>query len=249
LRTSWAGGEALVVATYNVHRCVGSDGREDVERVGAVIRELDADLVGLQEVVPRSAGEPDQLSQLARASGLHAVTAHLASGGPSGSTARCCNALLCRRSPDRTRWLDLAVAGREPRGALDAELDVDGIRCRVVVTHFGLRIRERRVQLNTLLAAIDAVPDATLTVILGDLNEWLRPLRSQLLRAGFGGHPVRSFPTSWPVLALDQVLVRPASAAGETRAHVSPLARTASDHLPVRAVLTPLSDATAGTTR
>jgi endonuclease/exonuclease/phosphatase family metal-dependent hydrolase len=228
-----------------VHRCVGTDGREDVERVGAVIRELDADMVGLQEVASRSDGVPDQLSQLARASGLHAVAGHLA----NASTARCCNALLCRTSPDRMRLVDLAVAGREPRGAIDAELDVDGIRCRFVVTHLGLRIRERRVQLNTLLAAIDAVPDATLTVILGDLNEWLRPLRSQLLRAGFGGHPVRSFPTSWPVLALDQVLVRPASAAGETRAHVSPLARTASDHLPVRAVLTPLSDATAGTTR
>src|SRR5262249_62175060 len=148
----------------------------------------------------------------------------------------------------RMRLRELAVAGREPRGAIDAELEVDGIRCRVVVTHLGLRLRERRVQLNSLLAAIDAVPDARLTVILGDLNEWLRPLRLRLGRAGFGGCPVRSFPTSWPLLALDQVLVRPASAVGETHAHASPLARTASDHLPVRAVVTPLS-ATAGTRR
>jgi len=151
--------------------------------------------------------------------------------------------------PDRIRLLDLCIAGREPRGAIDADLEVNLFRCRVVVTHLGLRIRERRAQLNTLLAAVDAVPDATLTLILGDLNEWLRPLRSQLVRAGFGGHPVRSFPTSWPLLALDHVLVRPASAAGETHAHASPLARTASDHLPVRAVLTPVSDATAGTRR
>src|SRR4029077_14976760 len=75
--------------------------------------------------------------------------------------------------------------------------------------------------------------------ILGDLNEWWRPLRSLVALYGFGGDHVRSFPTQWPILALDHVLVRPARAVEKTHAHDSPLARVASDHLPVRAVVAP----------
>ena len=39
----------LRVATYNVHACVGTDGRHDPDRVASVITELDADIVALQE--------------------------------------------------------------------------------------------------------------------------------------------------------------------------------------------------------
>jgi endonuclease/exonuclease/phosphatase family metal-dependent hydrolase len=238
--------EDLIVATYNVHRCIGTDGREDVERVAAVIRELAADVVGLQELAPSSdRSSDDQLTRLARASGLHAVAGPLA----RSPRARCCNALLARGSPAGARMLDLSVTGREPRSAIDADLDVDGSRCRVLVTHLGLRARERRSQLKTLLAALAGPPDATLTVILGDLNEWLLPIRVLVASSGFGGTTIRSFPTPWPVLSLDHVLARPASAIAETHAHVSPLSRTASDHLPVRAVVVPTRDATAGTRR
>jgi endonuclease/exonuclease/phosphatase family metal-dependent hydrolase len=224
----------VVVATYNVHRCVGTDGRRDVERVGAVIRELDADVVGLQEVEAPLGSDADQLAQLARSSGLHAAVA----GVPGDQLdARCANALLCRTSPERTRVLDLSVAGREPRGALEADLDVGGYPCRVVVTHLGLRTGERRDQLRSLLLRIDDLPGDPLTIILGDLNEWWRPLRSLVGHHGFGGAHVRSFPTQWPILALDHVLVRPARAVEKTHAHDSPLARVASDHLPVRAVV------------
>jgi endonuclease/exonuclease/phosphatase family metal-dependent hydrolase len=238
--------EDLIVATYNVHRCIGIDGREDVERVAAVIRELAADVIGLQEVAPSNErSSDDQLVRLARASGLRAVA------GPLGRNRdmRCCNALLSRGSASSARMLDLSVSGHEPRSAIDADVDVDGSRCRVLVTHLGLRIRERRGQLKTLLAAVACPPDATLTVILGDLNEWLLPMRVLGTSSGFGGKTVRSFPALWPILSLDQVLARPASAIEEAHAHVSPLARTASDHLPVRAVVTPIRDATAGTRR
>jgi endonuclease/exonuclease/phosphatase family metal-dependent hydrolase len=225
----------VVVATYNVHRCIGTDGRRDVERVGAVIRELDADVVGLQEVEAPLGSDADQLAQLALSSGLHAAVA----GVPGDQhDAACANALLCRTSPEHTRVLDLSVAGREPRGALEADLDVGGCPCRVVVTHLGLRTGERREQLKSLLLRIDDLPEHMLTIILGDLNEWWRPMRSLVAHHGFGGDHVRSFPTHWPILALDHVLVRPARAVEETHAHDSPLARVASDHLPVRAVVT-----------
>lgn len=228
----------LVVATYNVHRCIGTDGRQDVERVAAVIQELGADIVGLQEVMSRGSDpDEDQLARLACLSGLHAVAGPV----PTRSDMRCGNGLLCRSAPQRTRLLDLTIGRREPRGAIEADVEVRGWRCRVIVTHFGHRGRERRRQEKALIAAIRSGPSARLTVILGDLNEWLRPRRLLGALRGFGGKVVRSFPTPWPVLALDRVLVCPASAVAETRAHASALARTASDHLPVRAVLVPSS--------
>ena len=45
------------VATYNVHSCIGGDGRHDPERVATVIAELNADIVALQEFTyPASVG-------------------------------------------------------------------------------------------------------------------------------------------------------------------------------------------------
>jgi len=112
----------------------------------------------------------------------------------------------------------------------------------------GQRVASRRLRIDDgvepqidgeLLLRIDDLPGDTLTIILGDLNEWWRPLRSLVALYGFGGDHVRSFPTQWPILALDHVLVRPARAVEKTHAHDSPLARVASDHLPVRAVVAP----------
>ena len=76
-------------------------------------------------------------------------------------------------------------------------------------------------------------------VVLGDINEWFpfsRPLRwfNRLL-----GHSVveRSFPSRLPLLALDRVWVRPRPALLALKAHRSPLAAKASDHLPVKAIV------------
>jgi endonuclease/exonuclease/phosphatase family metal-dependent hydrolase len=41
----------LRIATYNIHRCRGIDGRTRPERIAAVLRSIDADVVALQEVV------------------------------------------------------------------------------------------------------------------------------------------------------------------------------------------------------
>ena len=80
---------------------------------------------------------------------------------------------------------------------------------------------------------------AAATVLLGDLNEWFlwgRPLR--WLHARFGHAPAPpSFPARRPLLALDRIWVEPRPILRELRAHASPLARVASDHVPLRAVL------------
>lgn len=222
----------MIVASYNVHRCIGRDARCDPDRVADVIRELDADVVGLQEV----GGDTDQVRYLAERAGFHAVAGPtlLREDGHFG------NALLTRAPPRAVRLVDLSVAGREPRGAIDADLDVSPGTCRVIVTHLGLRGYERRRQVEMLLANVVEQATPELVVLLGDLNEWLGPARVlRRLRASFSCAAVPSFPTIRPLLSLDRVLVRPASAFVALRAHDTPLSRWASDHLPVRAELLP----------
>lgn len=223
----------MIVATYNVHRCIGRDGRCDPSRVAAVIAELDADVVGLQEV----GGETDQLGQLATLAGFHAVA------GPTlrYGSHRLGNALLTRRAPREVRFIDLSFSGREPRGAIDADLDTGPRSCRTIVTHFGLRGFERRHQVEILLANVIAADGPDLLLVLGDLNEWLGPARVlKRLRGNFACPGAPSFPTFRPVFALDRVLVRPASALRAFRVHDSPLARLASDHFPARAEVSDL---------
>ncbi len=226
----------LTVATYNVHRCIGRDGRQDPERVARVIREMDASVVGLQEVESFQPGEPQHhhLTQIVRATGLIAVA------GPAmfRPNAYFGNALLTRERLLRVQRHDISVPGREPRGAVEADLDVEGCRFRVIATHLGLRARERRAQARELLRIVARQPGVP-TVLLADFNEWLfcgPPLfwlRHQLGRS----RPRRTFPSGFPVLALDRIWVSAPGAVVRTRAHRSPLAYLASDHLPLTAVI------------
>jgi endonuclease/exonuclease/phosphatase family metal-dependent hydrolase len=158
--------------------------------------------------------------------------------GPTLVSTRghCGNALLSRWPIREARSIDLSVRKREPRAAIDADLDVDGHGLRVVVTHLGLRPGERLQQVERLLAALD-VSSGRPTVILADANEWrpLVALRRRLKHFGYRSLP--TFPAVLPILALDLVMVRPAQALREVAVHRSAVARRASDHLPVRAVL------------
>jgi phospholipase D1/2 len=217
----------VIVASYNVHGCVGLDGREDVERIGAVLRELDADVIGLQEV------GTTQLSHLASLMGLHPVHGPLLHRLDTDYG----NAILCPQPPSAVRFIDLQIGRREPRGAIDADIEVDGQPLRVIATHLGLLGNERRRQMRLLRDTLRATSPRVPLVILADLNEWFAGARTLRSLLDFGGRSVRSFPSSWPALALDRVLVQPAHLVGEVRAHVSPIACVASDHLPVRAEL------------
>jgi endonuclease/exonuclease/phosphatase family metal-dependent hydrolase len=229
-------GPGLVVATYNVHSCVGVDRRYDPDRVADVLRELGADIIGLQEVTarPRRAGMIDQRACFAAATGLAAVPEPPARDHRS----RFGNALLTRFPVHAVRHIDLSVPGFEPRGAIDAELVVGGRRLRVVVTHLGLRATERRLQIRRLLDALTAHPGgAEATVVLGDLNEW-RGRRGAIpvLDRRLGRAPVRrTFPSWLPVLPLDRIYAAGTAKLAAVAVHRSALARVASDHLPLRA--------------
>lgn len=226
----------MVVATYNVHRCIGTDGRHDPDRVATVIRELDADVIGLQEVDAKPHVEHglDQVEYLAAATGYTSIA------GPTLKRhyGEYGNALLTRLPVRGTTLIDLSVGRREPRGAIDAEVDAHGLRCRVLVTHLGLRRLERVQQLAHLVAAPPRWPGPAITVLLGDLNEWRGVAGvARRLPEGFACAAARSFPARVPLFRLDAVAVHPAAHLQAVWAHATPLARVASDHRPVCAAL------------
>jgi endonuclease/exonuclease/phosphatase family metal-dependent hydrolase len=142
-------GREFSAVSYNVHQCVGLDGRRDVARVARVLSHLDAHLIGLQEVGTDFTGgrKSGQMEQLAKATGLQAIAGHTIElqTGPYG------NVLLTSWRVLNSRLLDLSLRGREPRGAIDAELAIGGETVRVVVTHLGLHAAERRYQVRRLL--------------------------------------------------------------------------------------------------
>lgn len=231
--------EPLRIASYNIHKCIGTDRRMDVQRVANVIRELDCDTVGLQEVDSRPGSRTDlqQLAFLAEATQMQAVAGatiirHDRSYG---------NALLTRRRILDVRRHDLSFKRFEPRGALEVDLEVAGTCLRVFVMHLGLLPYERRYQMRLVLKLLREMPMDQPIVVLGDINEWLplsRPLR--WLHGLLGTPPrQRSFPVWAPMFALDRVWVRPRGSLLDFRVHRSPLSRRASDHFPVRAVVAP----------
>jgi len=222
------------LATYNVHRCIGRDARRDPARTLEVLRELDADVIALQELHWRPREALHLLAEFGAALGY----AWLAGPTFMREDGHYGNALLTRLGVRESARVDLSLPGREPRGALDARLDAGGVGLRVIATHLGLRPGERRAQMRRLLALM-RLHASTPLVLMGDLNEWFlwgRPLR--WLRRHFGDTPAPStFPAGWPLFALDRIWVEPRGLLDDIRPHASALARSASDHLPLRAEL------------
>jgi len=174
------------------------------------------------------------MEYLSEVSGLQAL------GGPTmkREDSHYGNVLLTWYPVLRTDNLDLSVRGREPRGAIDAILEIEKRPVRVIVTHLGLRRKERLCQTRQLADHVrgDRSP---LLILLGDINEWY-PLSGSLryLKRWFGRPPARpTFPARWPVLSLDRIWVRPPNALLRVWSHRTPLARTASDHLPLKALI------------
>jgi endonuclease/exonuclease/phosphatase family metal-dependent hydrolase len=225
----------LVCASYNVHRCIGRDRRHEPDRIVDVLRELDADVIGVQEIAAREGveGDVDQLAHLARAAGYESVAA------PTRHHARghFANGLLHRGRVLDVARLDISLAGREPRGLLDVRLEHAGEAVRVLVTHFGMSALDRLFQARRLLKLLGEDREQP-TIVLGDFNEWFPGPALRRLQARLGRPPaVATFPSGRPILALDRIWVQPLAALVEVRAHATPLARMASDHLPVKATI------------
>lgn len=229
--------DALLVASYNVHKCVGLDMRRDPERTARVIQEIGADLIALQEADRRfgsRAGYLD-LEAISAVSGLTSVQLDLK--GPAHGWHG--NVLLTRNVEiDDVR--PLRLPGLEPRGALVVDMKREGVPLRVIAAHLGLLRSSRLQQAEALVRALGDEDEERTTLLMGDLNEWRLRRRSSLeplVRRKAPGITVPSFPAHFPVLALDRIMTSPCAEVLKIERHDTALARVASDHLPIKAWL------------
>jgi endonuclease/exonuclease/phosphatase family metal-dependent hydrolase len=211
------------------------DQRFDPGRIAAVIAEIDTDVIALQEAAQRF-GERNALldfAQLEREHGLVAVTF-------ADNNGRQCwhgNVLLFREAVVRDVH-SLRLPGVEPRGALVVDIDLDAGPLRVVAAHLGLLRRSRARQAEAILTTACARSERP-TLLLGDLNEWRLSGRSSLHTFGphFGplGANLPTFPSRFPLFALDRILGNPQRLISGIEVHDTALSRIASDHLPIKA--------------
>ena len=223
----------MKVASYNIHKCRGVDGMVRPERIIGVVKELCSDLVALQEVDHRIGTRTGLLNptMIESETGLKLLIQSDVVDGHGWHG----NALLVRGEPLHYHRSRLHLPGIEPRGAVFAELDLGEGLFRVIAVHLGLLRRSRLMQTKAILDAflgLRLMP----TIMLGDFNEWRRVRRSALavLEPVFGPPPVlASFPSRLPFFPMDRILDWPPGLITHLTVHSSPLAKEASDHLPL----------------
>lgn len=220
---------SFTVASYNIHRGAGLDGRVDIERIAGVLKEIDADLVGIQEILrPQADVLADRLDMQVTMGQTNEVN-----GLPYG------NAVLTRLPIRGSQVFDLSWATREPRGGIRLDLTMDDALLHVFNVHFGLKVRERADQVRTLVREHVLHRDLTgPRIVIGDLNEWFPGAVGRLLRRELHGPRIRrTHPAPLPLFPLDRIYWDRHLIADGFRVHRSRLARVASDHLPVVARL------------
>ena len=193
------------MATYNVHRWTGLNGRgaPDPARAGFVISELRADVIALQEVLRPLRGD-DPLEAIADALGLHVAFAatRVHKRGELG------NAILSRWPIAGVSVLDLSFSRMERRLAMAAQFRFEGGLLDVLATHLALGDRTRQRQVRSLLDHPQFHDGPTM--LLGDMNAWRRCKATRTLdrelHHNLDWPP--SFPSTRPVLALDRVYSR-----------------------------------------
>ena len=226
---------SLRAMTYNVHSCVGRDGRFDPARILRIIAAEEADVVAVQEIDTSLVVDGLDFFRLAaRATGLASVGAPTLTrpGGYYG------HGLLFRGALLDARQIDLGGRGKEPRAALDALLRWRGATLRVLSLHLGLRGAVRRRQLQALMEALrdpERAAAQDVTLLLGDFNEWFPWSRNlRFMRARLGAcDTCLTFPSVRPTLALDRVYALPPAQVTASRVIATAEARVASDHLPL----------------
>jgi endonuclease/exonuclease/phosphatase family metal-dependent hydrolase len=220
----------LRIATYNIHRGRGLDGRVSIPRIADVLHEIDADVVGVQEVYEA------QAEHLARELGMQfvtGVTVHRSDGARG-------NAILTHLPLEGVATFDLSVRTREARGGLRVDLRFHDQSLHVFNVHLGLRGRERAEQVRSLVERHILWDDRTgPRIVIGDLNEWYPGRVGRALRREFttGLRRYRTHPALLPLWALDRIYWDHAVRSEGLRVHRSRLARVASDHLPLVATL------------
>jgi endonuclease/exonuclease/phosphatase family metal-dependent hydrolase len=229
------------IATYNIHKCRGLDQRTSTKRIADVIRQVNADVVALQEVLDVHDGRPefDQARCLADAlEGYHSAFGENRQlyGGAYG------NMTLSRMPISFYHNYDLTWRHRERRGVLRTDFEIGGQVLHVFNVHLGTSFVERRHQGRRLVSedVLHAEELGGLRVVVGDFNEWTRGLATRLMGSAFLAAVPRpwlryrrTYPGIFPVLHLDHFYHDEAMTLVEVHVHRSRKALIASDHLPV----------------
>lgn len=223
----------LRIASYNVHKCVGTDGKRLPGRIVDAINAVGADVMALQEVDRRLGPRPAALPRELILTGTDFTPLPRPDDGPSlgwhGQT------ILVRSGIEIAHVEGFDLPGLEPRGAVIADLDTPA-PLRVVAVHLGLLRAARRRQLDAIKAALGRHA-ARPTVILGDFNERSRRVGLGRIATPFMILPTApTFPSRRPFLPLDRIVHSP-----DLELHPLPPDRAEghqpSDHLPVLADL------------
>lgn len=227
----------ITVASYNMRKAIGTDRRRRPERTLEVLREIDADIIALQEADRRFGGRAGVIP-------LHLLEEHspwkaLPVGIRTYSMGWHGNALLVRKDAVVGDCEPIHLPTLEPRGAVMADIRVRGVRLRIVGMHLDLSGLWRRRQAHAIMAHVGACTTQLPTVMMGDLNEWSR--EAGCLRDFARGYKSAatgpSFHARRPIARLDRILVSPGLRIVDCGVHTSLAARTASDHLPIWARL------------
>ena len=245
-------GPCITLASYNMHKAVGLDGRRDPHRVLKVLQEIDADIVALQEADKRMGGRGSTVPhELIDSHGLYkpvqfGVRHKRTLEGVRKHADRFLklntrnigwhgNAILVKPHIGVLDCAVLELPTLEPRGAVIAELMIGDKPLRVVGMHLDLSGLWRKRQMRAILDAIARRPNRMPTVLMGDTNEWrteagcLREIEPEFHLAPTGA----SFHARHPVAALDRIIVHKDLNIEAAGVHMSPAARRASDHLPI----------------
>lgn len=230
----------LRVATYNIHRSRGMDGRTSAERVAGVIKSIDADIVALQEVIgagPTSSGHAEEIGAMLGMGWVMAPVRRLR-GALFG------NAVLSRLPIRDHSQYDLSWKTCEPRCCQRVDIAMDDDTLHLYNVHLGTAFLERRYQAGRLSGFVHDKRIGTPKIVLGDFNEWMRGLATTMLSERLQSIDLRShlrrrrtYPGVFPVLHLDHIYYEGTVEVVKLELPRTRLSLMASDHLPLVAEL------------
>jgi endonuclease/exonuclease/phosphatase family metal-dependent hydrolase len=214
----------LKIATYNIHKGLSYFKRRVVlHELRERLRELDADIVFLQEVQGEHAYHCERYHNYPNGAQHDFIAAEVWPHSVYGKNAvyeagHHGNAILSRFPILQSFNTDVSAHRFESRGLLHCEIDLPGLpNLHCLCAHFGLFAKGRRAQTVALIEYVrnEIPPDAPL-IIAGDFNDWRNQTGKAL--AGelhihdvfhlHGGRLARSFPSRLPLLRLDRIYVR-----------------------------------------
>ncbi len=235
--TRW---RTIRVATYNIHRSRGMDGRTNPARVAEVIRAIDADVIALQEVLgagPHTQGHAEEIGALVGMGWVMAPTRHLR-GSLFG------NVVLSRHPITHHAQYDLSWKTCEPRCCQRVDIAFGHDTLHLYNVHLGTAFLERRHQAGRLTAILHDRRVGVPKIVLGDFNEWMKGLATSVLNERLQSIDLRkhlkrrrTYPGVFPVLHLDHIYHEGNVEVEKVELPRTRLALMASDHLPLVADL------------